>query len=141
MQDAKKIVTPVMVGLAAFMGVAAAMMVGAGIMNANAESATTSTTGSTSTTTTADNQSAAPSGPHTANGKTEEPLTGDTKTKAIAAAQASQPGATVVRAETDADGATYEVHMTKSDGTSVTVMMDGNFKVTGTEAGPGGHRG
>ncbi len=76
-------------------------------------------------------------GGHQANGKTETLLTGDTKTKAIAAAQAAVPGATVERAETDAEGAAYEVHMTKSDGSDVTVKLDASFKVTGTVDGHG----
>jgi uncharacterized membrane protein YkoI len=81
-------------------------------------------------------------GRHQANGSTEAPLTGDNLAKATAAAQAAVPGATVDRAESDADGATYEVHMTKSDGTKVTVELDANFAVTGTETGgSGGGRG
>jgi uncharacterized membrane protein YkoI len=76
-------------------------------------------------------------GPHQANGATETPLTGDDATKATAAAQAAVPGATVERDETDADGAAYEVHMTKSDGTEVTVKLDSNFAVTGTVDGRG----
>jgi uncharacterized membrane protein YkoI len=73
---------------------------------------------------------------------TETPLTGDNLAKATAAAKAAVPGATVDRAETDADGAKYEVHMTKSDGSQVTVKLDAAFKVTGTETGgPGGGRG
>jgi hypothetical protein len=77
-----------------------------------------------------------------ANGKTEELLTGDTAEKARAAALAAVPGGTIQRVETDAEGATYEAHMTKSDGSQVTVKMDANFKVTGTETGgPGGPRG
>ncbi|MEN8584477.1 hypothetical protein ABFP37_17410 [Burkholderia sp. RS01] len=40
--------------------------------------------------------------------------------------------------ETDADGATYEAHITKADGTRATVLLDANFKVTGTEEGRGG---
>jgi hypothetical protein len=47
------------------------------------------------------------------------------------------PVGTVVRVETDAEGAAYEAHMTKSDGSSVTIKMDSSFKVTGTEDGPG----
>ena len=39
------------------------------------------------------------------------------------------PGGTVVRVETDADGnATYEAHMTKADGTPVTVYVDSSFQ-------------
>ncbi|MDQ1568561.1 MAG: hypothetical protein QOF96_3441 [Actinomycetota bacterium] len=69
-------------------------------------------------------------GPHTANGITETPLTGDAADKAKAAALAAVPGATVDRAETDADGAANEVHMTKADGSHVTVELDANFNVT-----------
>ena len=43
-------------------------------------------------------------------------LTGDTAAKVRAAAVAKEPGATVSRVETDADGkAAYEVHMIRSD--------------------------
>jgi hypothetical protein len=76
-------------------------------------------------------------GGHQANGKTEVLLTGDAKTKAVAAAEAAVPGATVERAETDAEGATYEVHMTKSDGSEVTVKLDASFKDTDTLDGRG----
>ena len=76
-------------------------------------------------------------GGHQANGITETVLTGDDLTKADAAAEAAVPGATAQRAETDAEGATYEVHMTKSDGSIVTVKLDANFNVTGTVDGMG----
>jgi hypothetical protein len=59
--------------------------------------------------------------------------------KATAAATAAEPGATVIRAETDSSGAsTYEVHMKKSDGTDVTVELDSNFTVVTTVSGFGG---
>jgi hypothetical protein len=74
---------------------------------------------------------------HQANGKTEALLTGDAKSKATAAAEAAVPGATPQRVETDADGDAYEVHMTKSDGSIVTVKLDSNFKVTRTIDGMG----
>ena len=82
------------------------------------------------------------SSPHQANGITETPLTGDDLAKATAAAHAAVPGGTIERVETDAEGATYEAHMTKADGTEVTVKMDANFTVTGTETGGhgGGHK-
>jgi len=76
-------------------------------------------------------------GGHTANGKTETVLTGDDATKATAAAEAAVPGATAQRAETDAEGAAFEVHMTKSDGSIVTVKLDSNFNVTQTIDGMG----
>jgi hypothetical protein len=51
------------------------------------------------------------------------------------------PGATVIRVETDADGAVYEAHLKKSDGSMVTVKFDKDFNVTATESGMGGHKG
>jgi hypothetical protein len=70
-------------------------------------------------------------------------------------AKAAVPGGTVYRVETDAGDAAYEAHMTKADGTEVTVKFDKNLKVTGVETrmgkgdpntggpggpgGPGGH--
>ena len=73
------------------------------------------------------------------NGTKEEILTGDTAEKVKAAALAAVSGGTTIqRVETDAEGAVYEAHMTKSDGSMVTVKLDGNFNVTGTETGHGG---
>lgn len=63
-------------------------------------------------------------------------LTGDTAAKVRAAALARVAGGTVVRVETDADGhALYEAHMTKTDGTPVTVYVDGSFEVVAVETG------
>jgi uncharacterized membrane protein YkoI len=77
-----------------------------------------------------------------ANGKKEELLTGDTAEKVKAAALAKVSGGTIERVETDAEGAFYEAHMTKSDGSHVTVKLDSSFNVTGVETGgPGGSRG
>ncbi|HEY8295921.1 MAG TPA: hypothetical protein VIG41_11320 [Micrococcaceae bacterium] len=78
-------------------------------------------------------------GGHQANGITEQLLTGDTAAKVRAAALAANPGATIQRVENDAEGATYEAHILKSDGTAATVKVDASFKVTATETGgPGG---
>ena len=74
-------------------------------------------------------------GGHTANGITETLLTGDTATQVTSAAQAAVPGATVDRVETDAEGATYEAHMTKADGSKVTVKVNADFSVASTEDG------
>jgi len=114
--------------------------------SANAADSSTSTTAPAADS----NSSSSPSSPsatppafdpakggHTANGITEQLLTGDTAEKAKAAALAAVPGGTIQRVETDAEGAKYEAHMTKSDGTQVTVKMDADFKVTGVETGPG----
>lgn len=73
----------------------------------------------------------------------ETALTGDTLASVTKAALAKEPGAKVVRAETDADGtAPYEVHMTTAAGANVTVYVDKNFDVvsvdTSDHGGPGG---
>jgi hypothetical protein len=79
----------------------------------------------------------------------EKALSDSVAAKVRAAALEAVPGGTVYRVETDADGATYEAHMKKSDGTLVTVKLDKSFAVTATEdgmgaggpgdRGPGGH--
>ncbi len=73
------------------------------------------------------------------NGVKEVLLTGDNASKATTAALAAVPGGTVERVETDAEGAVYEAHMVKSDGSYVTVKFDANFNVTNIEQGPNGH--
>lgn len=69
----------------------------------------------------------------------ETALTGDTLAKAKAAAIA-KVGGTVDSATTENDGsiasAAYEAHVTKADGTHVTVILDSSFNVIST--GPGG---
>jgi hypothetical protein len=63
-------------------------------------------------------------------------LTGDTATKVTQVALAQVPGGTIVRVETDADGnAPYEAHMTKADGTPVTVYVDKAFSVVSVQTG------
>jgi uncharacterized membrane protein YkoI len=125
-------------------GIALAAVLGGGAIGAAALPATADSSTASSTSTYAQSgyggagDSGGPRGQHQANGKTEEILTGDTATKVEAAVKAAQPGATIDRMETDADGATYEAHITKSDGTRATVLLDANFAVTGTEDGFGG---
>lgn len=64
-------------------------------------------------------------------------LTGDTAAKVREAALAKVSGGTIERVETDADGqAAYEAHMTRSDGSRVTVYVDRSFEVVGVESGP-----
>ena len=92
-----------------------------------------SASGSASTSTPSDHRSA---GGQRAD---ETVLTGSDAEKATAAALAAVPDASVDKVETDADGATCEAHMTKSDGTRVTVKFDVNFTVTGAEDGMGAH--
>ncbi len=67
----------------------------------------------------------------------ESLLTGTNAAKAKAAALKALPGATIDRVETDADGAVYEAHVTKADGTRATVKFDKDFNVTGIEEGLG----
>jgi hypothetical protein len=99
-------------------------------------------TGNSSSTTSTPAATAAPAAPPGANGgaswghqrSDETLLTGDTATKVEAAAKAKVPDGTIVRVETDADGhALYEAHMTRADGTLVTVYVDEDFNVVGVE--------
>ena len=103
--------------------------------------------GTGSTTTTATTPSATTPAPGTSGGQghwnggrggqrsDETLLTGDTASKVTAAAEARVSGGTIVRVETDADGnALYEAHMTKADGTPVTVYVDAQFEVVSVES-------
>jgi hypothetical protein len=67
----------------------------------------------------------------------EKEVTGANAATLKAAALKAVPGATVVRVETDAGDAAYEVHLTKADGTPVTVKFDKNLKELRVEAGMG----
>ncbi len=111
-------------------------MVGAVVLGLAAGSygVASAASGSGSTTTTTTTPSA-PSAQQPWGGQRsdETPLTGDTAAKVTAAAEAEVSGGTVIRVETDADGnALYEVHMTKADGTPVTVYVDKDFNVVST---------
>ena len=57
--------------------------------------------------------------------------------KLKAAALKAVPGGTVDRVESDAGDGTYEAHMTKADGSVVTVKFDKSGEVTGVEQGMG----
>lgn len=62
-----------------------------------------------------------------------------------AAALKAVPGGTVYRVESDAGDGVYEAHMTKANGTEVTVKFDSQLHVTKVESGmgvgdPGPHR-
>jgi hypothetical protein len=113
---------------------------------ASAASGSTSTTAtSTGVTATATAPAGASAGNPWGNQRGDETLlTGDTLSKVQAAALAKVgSGATIVRAETDADGnAAYEAHMLKADGSPVTVYVDKSFNVVSVETRPvGGPRG
>jgi len=100
--------------------------------------------GSTTTTTTTPSATtpAAPSAQRPWGGQRSDEtlLTGDALSKVTAIANAKVPGGTIIRVETDADGnAAYEAHMTKSDGTPVTVYVDKDFNFVSVDTGgPGG---
>lgn len=136
-----KLVVPGIAALGIVAGIASAGVAA----NAEGTSSTSSNSSQTSGNTAGSSSSQGaqrlqgpPTGPHRANGKTETELTGDQLTKATEAAKAKVPGATVNRAETDVDGeGAYEVHMTKSDGSKITVFLDANFSVTSTQDGVG----
>lgn len=106
--------------------VGATVALGAGAGTKAATTTGTSTTGKTAHT------------PETA-------LTGDALAKVKAAAIA-KVGGTVDSATTENDGsntaAAYEAHVTKADGTHVTVILDSAYAVLSVETGgPGGHGG
>jgi uncharacterized membrane protein YkoI len=124
-----KLVTAAAVGAAA---VSTAAIAGA--------ATSTSSTPAASTTGTATQPKHDPSkGGHTANGKTETLLTGDTAAKVKAAALAKVPG-TVERVETNVDSsAPYEAHIVKSDGSEVEVQVNSDYSVAAVNA-MGGHR-
>jgi len=124
----------------------------------SASAVDTTTTTTTATTAASVNQVAAdpaagrppaPADPATSVRAGEKALTGTDLATVKAAALKAVPGGTAYRVETDADGATYEAHMTKADGTRVTVKLDKTFKVTeiqdgmgaGGPGGPGGPAG
>jgi hypothetical protein len=104
-----------------------------GVASAASGSGTTTTATTPSTTT-----PSAPSAQHPWGGQRSDEtlLTGDTAAKVTAAAKAAVSGGTIIRVETDADGnALYEAHMTKSDGTPVTVYVDKDFNVVSVDSG------
>jgi len=128
----------------------AATTLGAGLGGAAITGAATTSTTSTTATSTATGgtpaaTNTAPDPATLTHGPGETLLTGTTADKVKAAALAAVPGGTIIRVETDSAGSPYEAHITKSDGTQVTVKVDTNFKVTATEAGfgagPGGRAG
>jgi hypothetical protein len=107
-----------------------------GIANA-ASGGSDSPSASTAATTQPAPQGAPPGGGQPWGGQRSDEtlLSGDAADKVTAAAEAEVPGGTIVRVETDADGnAKYEAHMTKSDGTPVTVYVNADFEVVSVES-------
>jgi hypothetical protein len=111
--------------------VVAAVVIGVGGGSYGLASAAGGSSSATSTTT-AETAPAAPSAHNPWGGQRsdETPLTGDALAEVTAAAQAKVPGGSIVRVETDADGhARYEAHMTRADGTPVTVYVNADYDV------------
>jgi len=78
-------------------------------------------------------------GPHGGPSNGETPLAGDAATKAKAAAVAKVGGtADIATTENDSTNAAaaYEVHVTKTDGTHVTVILDKDYNVLTVETHP-----
>ena len=102
--------------------IGAAALSGGAIANA-------ATSSSTATPSPSSSSSAKPHGPHTVNGKSEQPLTGTVEAKVRAAALAKVKG-TVERVETNVDSsAPYEAHIKKADGTEVEVQVNKDYSV------------
>jgi hypothetical protein len=122
-------------------GVVAGAIIGGTVLSGAAT--TTPSAPSSSSSTAAPGTNGAPA-PDRAPNKQSTPVRGDEKAvtadqaaKLKAAALKAVPGGTVYRVETDGDGATYEAHMTKADGSLVTVKFDANFAVTEVQDGMG----
>jgi hypothetical protein len=67
-------------------------------------------------------------------GPDETLLKGDTADRVEEAALAEVPDGTIIRVETDSDGAAYEAHIETDDGI-VTLKLDEDFNVTDAESG------
>jgi hypothetical protein len=128
-------------GIASLMAVAAIAAGGFAVSSSGGNSSASAAGNPATSTTTA----AAPGGtPSSSTPRTGTPpagarmggtqATGTEATKAKAAALAKYPG-TVERVMKFADGS-YGVHVFKSDGTEVHVLVSSTFKVTGTQTGP-----
>ena len=119
-------------------GLVAAGLLAGGILAGSHIAGAATNSASTSASTTASSTGSARTNPAAmSHGPGETLLTDGNASKVTAAAKAAVPGATIIRVETDSGGAAYEAHMKKTDGSYVTVKLNSNFKVTGTETGFG----
>jgi hypothetical protein len=126
---------------AAVVVVAAVAVGGAAIGSA----ATSSSTATTTTTATPSTPPAMPAHGTTAHEDAEKAVTGDAAAKAQAAAVKIVGSGTAGAVTTDYPGTGYEVTVTKSDGSTVEVHLDGSFNELQMPAdghgGPGGSGG
>ena len=121
-------------------GLIAAGAVVGGVLAATGGASAATSSGSASLSTTTAPMTTAPA----PTDRSATPVRGDEKAVSATVsatltskALAAVPGGTVNRVETDAGDATYEVHMTKADGTAVTVKFDASLNVTKVESGMG----
>lgn len=110
----------------------------AGTLSANAATDNSSGSSSSSSSAPSSGSQSAPanrfsSTPVRSDEKSVDPTLAATLTQKAEA----KTGGTVYRVETDADGAAYEAHVKKSDGTLVTVTFDKDGTITGVEDGMG----
>jgi hypothetical protein len=118
--------------------IAGGVLGGAGIAHAATDSGSSSSSSSSTdaaATATAPQQGQDPS--TMTNGPGETLLTGTEADQVTAAAKAAIPDGTIIRVETDSEGATYEAHVKKADGAIATLKFDSSFKVTDTIDGFG----
>jgi hypothetical protein len=123
---------------------AAALGAGFGIANvASAASSDSSTTvaapAATNTTPPAD-QAGRPDPASLPNGPGETVLTGSDLAGVTAAVKSIDPTGTIIRAETDTDGHTFEAHVKQADGSVKTYYFTSTFQADGSTDGfrPGG---
>src|SRR6266516_2065181 len=118
--------------------------VAAGVITATAVGANAATSSGSSAASSTSASAPATNGQPPANQHGSSPVRSDEK--AVDSATAAQlkaaalkavPGGSVYRIETDAGDGAYEAHMTKADGTEVTVKFDENLAVIGVESGMG----
>jgi len=114
----------------------------AGTVSASAATTASATPSTAASSTASSSAAAAAPAPRGHGGAT--PVRSDEKTVSTsvydtlkAAAVKAVPGGTVYRIETDAGDGAYEAHMTKADGSLVTVKFDKNLAVTKVEQGMG----
>jgi hypothetical protein len=75
------------------------------------------------------------------NGPGETVLTGNTAAKVKAAVEKAEPGATILRLETDSGGHAYEAHVKLANGTVKTLYFNSSFAADGSATGFGGRPG
>jgi hypothetical protein len=127
-------VSPVLVGLAVAFGVGAGSY---GIASAASGSGSSGSSGSSAAAPPAIANGAPParSGNPWGHQRSDETLlTGATKAAVEKVARAQVPNGTIVRAETEDGNAAYEVHMTKADGTPLTVYVNRQFQAVSVDS-------